>query len=295
MARATESVLPSRPRLLAGRKTRDLAWRGVAFLLLCLLAVPFLAPVAWMVLTSLKTVDQTQLFPPEWIPHPFVWSNYPDSLTAVADLWKYFLNTIYYSGFCLIGELLSSSLVAYGFAKFRGPGRGVLFLVMISTLLIPYPVVMVPQYVLFARLGWVNTYLPLIVPSFFASPFLVFLLRQFMQGISTEIIEAARLDGAGPLRIYARIILPLTKLALLAGGILSFSGHWNDYLGPLLYINSADLFPLQLGLATFVAYRGMTHWELLMAASVMAVLPIVILFFFAQRSFLQGIVITGIK
>ncbi|MCE7982827.1 MAG: carbohydrate ABC transporter permease [Caldilinea sp. CFX5] len=289
------TLTPQRTGIRWGRRAQDILWRTVVFALLCVLVIPFAWPVFWMLSTSLKSLEQTLRFPPEWLPNPVQFSNYPKALTEVVPLWRYFLNNTYYAVLATFGEVLSSALVGYGFAKFRAPGRRLFFLLVISTILLPYPVVMIPQYILFHRLGWLDTYLPLIAPSFFASAFLIFLFRQFMQGISPEILDAARIDGAGPLMAFVRIVLPLARPVVLAASILAFSYHWSNYLGPLLYINSSEKYTLQVGLVHFIAHRGQSHWELLMAASVISVLPVAILFFVAQRVFMQGVVITGIK
>jgi ABC-type glycerol-3-phosphate transport system permease component len=281
--------------IATGRKTRDRIRRGLIFIALCVLVVPFIAPLIWMVSTSLKTLTQTFTFPPQWIPNPPMLSNYPEAMTRFVPLWRYFLNNIVYAVSATFGEVLSSALIAYGFAKFRAPGRRFWFLLVIATILIPYPVYMIPQYVLFRNLGWIDTYLPLIVPSFFGSAFLIFLFRQFIQGISSEILDAARIDGAGVMGAFFRIVLPLSKTALIAATILAFSFHWNNYMGPLLYINTSDRFTLQLGLVHFIAHRGASNWQLMMAAAVMAVLPVAITFFVSQRQLVQGVVFTGVK
>jgi multiple sugar transport system permease protein len=262
---------------------------------LCVVTIPFILPFVWMLLTSFKSLDQTLRFPPEWIPAPWLWQNYPSAVNDVVPFGRYFVNTILYSVPATLFAVFSSAIVAYGFAKFRAPGRQTLFIIVLSTLLIPYPVVMVPQFILFQRFGWIDTYLPLIIPNLFASPFLIFLLRQFMQAVPSEIIDAARIDGAGVIGIFWRIVLPLSKLGLIAATVLTFSANWNDYLGPLLYLNSQELFTIQLGLTSFIAHRGTSHWELLMAASVIATLPVLLLYFVAQKAMMQGIVITGLK
>jgi multiple sugar transport system permease protein len=276
-------------------RRRVIVRTAILFAALLFLAVPFGVPALWMVATSLKTLDQAMRFPPEWIPIPFMFSNYPRALYEVVPLWHYFINNILYAVPATFADVFSSALVAYGFSKFRARYRRVLFIILISTMLIPYPVIMIPQFVMFQRFGWIDTYLPLIVPSLFGSAFLIFLMRQFMQGISNEIIDAARIDGASVIGLFVRIILPMARSALIAAGILAFSYHWNNYLGPLLFLNSSEKFTLQLGLVHFIAHRGVSHWELLMAASVMAVIPVIILFFTAQRYFIQGIVVTGVK
>jgi multiple sugar transport system permease protein len=278
-----------------GRKARSRLARAVVFIVLIALALPFVAPLLWMLSTSLKTLDQTLQFPSPLIPNPVMLSNYPESMTRFVPLWQYFLNSVFVTVLATFGEVMSSALIAYGFAKFRAPGRRFWFIIVISTILIPYPVYMVPQYILFRNLGWVDTYMPLIVPAFFGSAFLIFLFRQFMQGISNEIMDAARIDGAGVLGTFWRIVLPLMKAALVAGTILSFSANWSNYLGPLLFLNSSEKYTLQLGLVYFIAHRGVSNWHLLMAASVISILPIAITFFIAQRQLVQGIVFTGIK
>lgn len=291
--------LPAQARptsiLVVGRKTRDRLSRAIVFTVLCLLAVPFIVPLVWMLSTSLKSLEQTLAFPPQWIPNPPLLSNYPEAMTRFVPLWRYFLNNVFYAVTATFGEVMSSALIGYGFAKFRAPGRRIWFLIVIATILIPYAVYMIPQYVLFRNLGWIDTYLPLIVPSFFGSPFLIFLFRQFMQGISSEIMDAARIDGSGVIGTFFRIVLPLSKAVLIAATILAFSSYWNSYMGPLLYINTSDLYTLQLGLAHFIVYRGSSNWQLMMAAAVIAVLPVAITFFISQRQLLQGVVFTGVR
>jgi multiple sugar transport system permease protein len=196
----------------------------------------------------------------------------------------------------LVGEVLTNSFVAYGFARLRGPGRRWIFMVLLSTMLIPFPVLVIPQYLLFNRLGWIDTFLPLIVPPWFGSAFLIFLVRQFYMTIPRELDEAAELDGCGYFSIYLRIIVPLSKPALASVAIFSFTYNWNDYLAPLIYLNSSSNFTLPLGLASFIGRPGtVIPWHQLMAASLVTVLPCVLLFFFAQRFFIQGIVVSGVK
>jgi multiple sugar transport system permease protein len=296
MQSVAQSPMPrTKPTQHVGRKTRNLIWRFTAFTLLCGLALPFALPLLWMLSTSLKSVEQVLRLPPEWVPAPLLLSNYPDAMTKVVPLWRFFWNNTVVSVLATLGEVVSSAFVAYGFAKFRAPGKRFWFLVVIGSILIPYPVYMIPQYVLFRKLDWIDTYLPLIVPSFFGSAFLIFMMRQFMQSISSEIFDAARIDGAGVLGIFVRIVLPLSTTVLLAAAILSFSYNWSNYLGPLLYINSSEKFTLQIGLVHFIAHRGLSQWQLLMAASVISVLPVAILFFVAQRYLIQGVVFTGVK
>lgn len=257
-------------------------------------AALFVLPLLWMIDTSFKDLGSVALFPPQWLPDPFVPQNYHDALTFMPFA-QYFKNTALYTLATVVGDTLSAAFVAYGFAKLRGPGQRVLFLLVLSTLMVPYPATMIPQYLLFRNLGWLDSYLPLIVPSFFGGAFNIFLMRQFYMSIPNALIEAAKIDGCSYLGIFTRILLPLAKPALAAVAILSFMYHWNDYLGPLIYINSQDLYTVSIALANFTASYGGTPWNLLMAASVMVVLPCLVLFFVAQRYFIQGIVVTGVK
>lgn len=267
--------------------------RVVSYVALIVLSIAFLIPFAWLVLSSFKESDEIFLFPPKWIPTKFHWSNYIQATTVIPFL-RYTLNTLLVAGLVALGNVLSSAFIAYGFARFRFPGKNILFIVMLATTMIPYQVLMVPQYILFRDLGWLNSYLPLIVPAFFGSAFYIFLLRQFMMGIPYDLDEAALIDGANAFQRFRYIVLPLTRPALTAVAILSFQGAWNDFLAPLIYLDDHNLFTLQLGLNLFKgSFR--TDWNLLMAASVLTMLPMLLLFFLAQRYFIEGITFTGSK
>lgn len=205
---------------------------------------------------------------------------------------KYAWNTLIITSFVVLGNIVSNSFIAYGFAKIRFPGKSILFALVLSTMMIPGFVTMIPQYILFSRLGWVGTYLPLTVPAFFGSGFNIFLMRQFYLSIDDELIEAAQIDGANHLYIWSRLMLPLTKPALITIGIQSFNGAWNDFLGPLLYIQSEDKYTLQIGLQVF-QNQSTTQWNYLMAGATVVLLPTILLFFFAQRYFIEGMDLTG--
>jgi multiple sugar transport system permease protein len=267
--------------------------RAITYVCLTGVSISFLIPFVWLVLSALKPSDEIFVFPPVWIPKHFEWHNFVDAMTEV-PFGRYALNTLLIAVVNVIGNVVSCSLVAYGFARFRFPGRRILFMILLATLMIPSQVLLVPQFILFQKLGWMNTFLPLTVPAFFGSAFFVFLLRQFFMTIPVELEEAARIDGAGPFRIFFTIVLPLIKPALTAVAVFSFQGAWNDFLGPLMYLNDPDKFTLQLGLAQF---QGTFHtqWNLIMAASVVVTLPMLIIFFLAQRYFVQGITLTGSK
>jgi ABC-type glycerol-3-phosphate transport system permease component len=264
-----------------------------ALLILGMVAVLF--PLAWMVSTSLKPPNQVNKFPPIWIPDPVMWSNYVRALTIFpVPFWVFIRNSLYMSITITIGTVLSNMVVAYAFARLRFRGHNVLFLLVLSTMMLPGQVTMIPLFILFSKLGWVNTYNPLIVPAFFGSAYFVFLLRQFFTTIPRELDDAARIDGCGILGVFFRIILPMSKPALGITAIFAFSWSWNEFLGPLIYLSKMESFPLALALSYLRStYRVL--WSELMVTSFIAMLPPLILFFIAQRYYIQGIVITGVK
>jgi multiple sugar transport system permease protein len=277
----------------AGRRRWLLNWSGklLAMAILAAVSIFILFPAAWMLSTSLKPTDQVALT--NWIPHPIVWSNYATAWTAI-PFTTYTINTTLYATFVVCAEVASSALVAYGFAKLRFPGRNLLFGMVLATMMIPGMVTMIPQYVMFAKLHWVGTYLPLTVPHMFGSAFFIFLLRQFFMGVPEPLSEAARIDGASELWIWWRIILPLSKPALATVAMFSLEGAWNDYLGPVLYLNDAKLYTLQIGLAMFKSTSDV-QWQHLMAASIIVMLPIIVLFSAFQRYFVEGAAVSGLK
>lgn len=262
-------------------------------LILIILSVLFIFPMFWMVSTSLKPSIEQLRWPPVWIPNPFDWINYPQAMNF-EPFFQYILNTLNYGVLSVIGTIISSSLVAYGFARIDFPEKNVLFVLMLATLMLPFQVTMVPLFILFKTLGWVGSFKPLVVPTFFGSAFNIFLLRQFFMGIPVALSEAAYMDGASEFTIFWRIILPLSKPALATVALFQFIYAWNDFLGPLIYLNDQSLYTVSLGLQTYVSSYG-TQWGLLMAASTIATLPIVLLFFLTQRTFIQGISLSGIK
>jgi ABC-type glycerol-3-phosphate transport system permease component len=273
-------------------------WRIALYALLIVLSLLFLLPFIWMVSTSLKTDPQVYRVPPIWIPNPVRWLNFPEALTAL-PFPSYFVNTMKIAVPATIGTLLSSALTAYGFSRIRWPERDALFYICVATMMIPFQVQMIPLFVTFKKLGWINTYWPLIAPTFFASPFSVFMLRQFFLTIPQELSDAARIDGCSEFGIFLRIILPLAKPALAVVALFTFMWAWSDYLGPLIYVNQVSKFTVALGLqqlqATFHSANQKLVWPYLMAASTAAIVPVLFLFFFAQRTFIEGISLTGIK
>lgn len=269
-------------------------WKAAAgHAVLIALSVVALLPFLWMVGTSLK--GDAEVFSPtlQILPHKALWSNYPKAL-AYIPFGLYALNTFIIATASAIGVVLSSSLVAYSFARLRWPGRDAVFLMLLATLMLPGQVTMLPVFVIFKKLGWIGGFRPLIVPAFFGSAFFIFLLRQFFLTIPQELSDAARIDGASDFGIWRNVMLPLSKPALTTVAIFTFMGAWNDFLGPLMYLNDDRMYTLSLGLQQFVTQHG-AEWNLLMAASVVMTLPIIVLWFFGQKTFVQGVTLTGVK
>jgi multiple sugar transport system permease protein len=262
------------------------------------ISLMFMFPFAWTLSSSLKSSQEIRAYPPSLIPRIVRWENYPTAWTTV-EFGPYFLNSTIVAVTTLIGGLLTGLLVAYGFARFRFPLREALFALCLSTLMLPPEVTIIPLFVIFKNLGWLDTLLPLIVPSFFGGgAFTIFLLRQFILSLPFELDEAATIDGAGKVRILLDIIIPNAKPALATAAVFSFIAHWNEFFGPLIFLNSKENFTIPLGLYTLRIYAGdpgEPKDQLLMAGSVIATLPIVVVFFLAQRYFVQGIVTSGLK
>ncbi|MEZ4662938.1 MAG: carbohydrate ABC transporter permease [Caldilineaceae bacterium] len=256
-------------------------------------ALLFLLPFLWMLSTSLKPDTQFYSHPPVWIPSPMMWSNYPDAVFYIS-FFLYLRNTLTIAILATLGALISSSLVAYSLARIPWRGRNVLFILTVATLMLPFQVTMIPLFIVFKNLGWINSFLPLIVPHWFGGALYIFLLRQFFMTIPMELSEAARIDGASEFKIYRSIIIPLSKPALATVAIFEFIARWRDYLGPLIYLSDQKLYVLSLGIYEYRSQYG-AEWGLLMAASVLITLPIILLFFFLQKTFVQGIALTGIK
>jgi ABC-type glycerol-3-phosphate transport system permease component len=254
-----------------------------------------LIPLAWMLSTSLKPPGQVLVFPPIWIPRPFMWSNYATALAIFPIPFHIFVrNSLFMSVSITIGTVLSNAFIAFPFARLRFRGSHALFLLVLSTMMLPGQVTMIPLFMLFSRLGWVNSYKPLIVPSFFGSAYFIFLLRQFYTTIPRELDDASRIDGCGILGTFFRILLPMSKPALGITAIFAFTWSWNEFLGPLIYLSRMETFPLAIALSYLRAtYRVL--WPELMVVSFIAMLPPLLLFFVAQRSYIQGIVVTGVK
>jgi multiple sugar transport system permease protein len=256
---------------------------------LILLGFVFVTPFLWLISTSLKTNEQIVQASPAWIPRPVTFQNYLSAFNTV-PLLEYGKNTLIVTLFSVLGALCSNTLVAYGFSRIQWRSREFFFLITLATLMLPFQVTMVPLFIMFSRLHWTNTFLPLIVPCFFGNAFYIFLLRQFFLGIPRELSEAARIEGASELRILWHIILPLAKPALFTVALFQFLFSWNDFIGPLIYLNDQSKFTLALGLANMQSAIGLSDFGMIMAAAAFTVAPVMLLFIFTQRYFIEGIV-----
>lgn len=290
--------LPLRPS--GDRAYRSFNWRkltgaAIKHAVLLLVAAMFLLPFYWLLISAFK--DNAQIFarPIKWWPSPIEWGNFRRTLDYpnfpyLRLLW----NSTYYAGLVTIGTVLSSSAVGYGFARLRFPGRDLLFATTLGTLMVPAIVTFIPTYVLFSKAGLTGSYAPLILPAFFGNPFFIFMMRQFFLGVPQELADAAHLDGAGEFRIFFEIMLPLVRPALIVVTVFSLLYTWQDFFGPLIYLQDRDKFPLSLGLYAFRAQRA-NEWALGMMGSLLTTLPLIIVFLFTQRYFLRGVAMTGIK
>ena len=278
--------------LLTG-KMRERLHHATVHAILLVGACVLMLPLAWMLSTSLKPRGAVFLFPPQWIPKPIMWSNFVEALT-VQPFHLYFRNTALITILSVIGMALSSSIVAYSFARLRWWGRDIVFLLVLATMMLPSHVTLIPKFIIFRHLGWLDTFLPMIVPAFFGGSFNIFLLRQFFMTIPLEMDDAAKIDGCSVLGTYWRIILPQAKPALMAVGIFTFQGSWNDFMRPLIYLQTKSKWTVSVALRAFQGEFS-TDWNLVMAASLVSMLPIILLFFFGQKYFIQGVVFTGVE
>ncbi len=291
LSRTTNSGI--QPRGLSSRRNQSRLMKALAYLVASFVAVAFIFPLYWMVTTSLKTDVEIFMVPPTLIPLDPQWQNYPAS-TQYIPFWQYMFNTLVICALTIIGTVISCSLIAYGFARVRWPGRNVVFIIYLSTIMLPAQVTMIPLYIVFRQIGWVGTLWPLVVPAFFGNALYVFLLRQFFMTIPNELTDAARIDGANELGIFWRIMLPLLKPALATVALFTFVATYRDFLGPLIYLTEQNQWTISLGLKMFQNMYG-AQWQLMMAAATLTMIPTVILFFLTQRTFIEGIALTGIK
>lgn len=282
------------------RRIRIVSTRAFAYLFVTVLALLFAAPFIWMLSMSLQGPEQYTRYPPEWIPRPFVWQNYPNAMTyPQRPFHVFFRNSIVYTVVATLGVTLSSSFVAYGFARLSFRFRDGLFVFVLSTMMLPAQVTLIPQYIIFNKLNWIDSLKPLLIPAWFGSAFDIFLLRQFFLTIPRELDEAAVLDGCDYFTIWWRIMMPLAKPAVVTVVAFSIVGTWNNFMGPLIYLNSTDKMTVAVGLSLFRQMAGgtggFTPFGEIMAASVTTLVPMLILFLAAQRYFVTGITMTGLK
>ena len=263
-----------------------------------LLATVFFAPFLWTIFSSLKAGHEIYVFPPKWLPEIPQWGNYV-AVWQQVPFARFLVNTVTITVISLIGQVVTATLVAYGFARFKFPGRDLFFMLVMATLILPDEVTLIPRFILFKILGWLDSFLPLTVPSYFGGgAYFIFLLRQFIMTLPVELDEAAELDGASSLRVLVNILVPLMKPALATVAIFSFLGNWNDFINPLIYLRSTEKYTLQLGLRFFqqaAETGGAPREPFMMAASLMVAAPCILLFFVAQRYFVRGIVMSGLK
>lgn len=308
-ATITKNIHKSTP-WLQRKSTRTKINAAIVYLLLLPGAIVFLTPLLWMLSTALKLPNQIFVYPPQWIPDPPMWSNFPEGWSAYLNFNVFLVNSLSITLNNVVGNLFSCCLAAYGFARLRAPGKNLLFAMVLGTMLLPQEVTIIPQYVLFTKLTqalepfwpsggvlWLRylSWIPLTVPAWFGWPFFIFLLRQFFMSIPHDLDEAARIDGASSWRILVQIILPLAKPALATVVIFSFIGNWNNFLVPLIYIRSTKEQVLAVGLNMFRGSYGNIDMHYMMAVSLIVLLPVLVIFFFGQRLFVQGIALSGIK
>ncbi len=278
----------ARQRLLL-RRGRTVLYHAV----LIAICTVMLLPLVWMLSSSLKSNNEIFVYPPRLIPSHPLWQNYPQALRYI-DFGRYFVNTVIIAGGAVCGTLFSCTLTAYSFARLQWKGRNALFALCMGTLMLPFQVQMIPLYIVFRHLGWIGTYLPLIVPAFFGNALYIFLLRQFLLTVPRELSDAASIDGAGEFVTFWRVVLPLVKPALAAVALFSFLDSWQDFLGPLIYLDNQATYTLSLGLQLYYSVHS-TAWAYLMCAAVVFTLPAILVFVVAQRTFIQGITLTGVK
>ncbi|SDH09421.1 carbohydrate ABC transporter permease [Nonomuraea jiangxiensis] len=267
--------------------------RTGAYLLLIVATAVFVLPFLWMVTTSLKSDAENLAFPPQFLPDSFHFENYAKGWSGNLPFNSFLLNSVLITALSMVGNLISCVLPAYAFARLRARASGVMFSLMLATMMIPREITLVPKYIMFAQLGWVDSYLPLVVPEFFGVALYIFLLRQFFTTIPQEVIDAARIDGASELRILWRIMLPLSKPAIASIMLFSFVGNWNQYLESVIYLRTTEKFTIPLGLAMFSGQYA-TQYNQMMAVALITLMPVLILFFIAQKTFIRGVTLTGI-
>lgn len=266
----------------------------ISYILLIIFSAITILPFVWLIRSSFMEIRQIFVIPIEWIPNPFRWKNYTEAI-KIAPFATYLKNTAIIVFFVITGTVTTSSLAAYSFSRLKWRGRNIMFYLLLSTMMLPYAVTIIPTFIMWKGLGAINSFLPLTVPAWFGGgAFNIFLLRQFFMTIPKELDEAALIDGANHLQIFWRILVPLLKPALAVVAIFTFMSAWNDFLGPVIYLTDSDKYTLALGLSQFKSNMS-AQWNYLMSASTMVLMPVVVLFFVCQKYFVQGITLTGMK
>lgn len=266
----------------------------ISLIILVIVTIMMLMPIYYMVITSLKSTKEILVFPPKLFPQSFLWRNYIE-LFAKIQYATFYKNSVIVAFFSTLGITLSSSLVAFGLARYRARAKNFIFLIIISTLLLPYPALIIPQFLIFNKLGWINTYLPLTVPAFFGGAYFIFMLRQFFKTVPDDLFDAAKIDGRSEIRTWWNIAMPLCKSALATVAIFQFLWSWNDLIDPVIYLNSEKMFTLPIGMSSLFSHIRIIPWHLIMAGNILALIPILFIFFRAQKYFVEGIVLSGIK
>lgn len=283
------------------RRRRPVLWRRVTkmvlqYLALIIVSAVLLFPFVWMLSSAVKSHDELFASPPVLIPQRIHWENFAVALSDVMPFGRMFANSAVVSLLNIVGSVLSCSLAAYGFARLRFPGRDALFALLLASMMVPFVVRLVPLFLIFRRLGWINTLWPLIVPAFLGTPFFIFILRQFFRSVPAELADAARIDGCSEMGVWGRVMLPLSKPALGAVAILSFQQAWGDYLAPAVFLNDMRKMTVMVGLGALLSMPGeQFKWDSIMAVTVLATLPMLVIFFAFQGAFVQGMTLSGMK
>ncbi|HEU4741914.1 MAG TPA: carbohydrate ABC transporter permease [Meiothermus sp.] len=275
------------------RKSQRNQGLWISRIILIVASILYVTPIYWMITTAVKSPTELAVFPPTLIPGEWHWENFARSVEFI-PFGRYLINTLIITFFSVVGSVISNLIVAYGFSRIQWRGRDLIFGLVVATIFVPFPVTVVPLFVIFAKLGWINTFLPLIVPTFFANPFYVFLLRQFLMQIPFEISESAKVDGASEWQVLWYLILPLARPAIAVVAIFAAIAAWNDFFGPLIYLQDESKYTLSIGLQMFRSTHQV-QWSLMMAASTLVVLPVIVIFLAFQRSFIEGITLGSIK
>lgn len=265
----------------------------LAHIVLIAVGLFFFFPFVWLLDTSVKTDAQIFTFPPKWIPNPVMFSNYTRALSTIPFM-HYVGNTVKVVLLAVLGNVISAPIIGYAFAKLHWKGRDKVFILVLATMMLPFQITMIPLYSMYVKLGWINSYAPLVVPDFFGKAYFIFLMRQFFMTIPEELLEAGRIDGASEFRIFWQLVLPLAKPAVTTVGLYAFIWSWTDFLGPLIFLTNDKKWTISLGLSQFTTSHGL-DWSLLMAGSAMFMLPMIVLFIFMQKVFVEGITMTGLK